>query len=138
MKVLETTATRKATALKISEQLRVLNNALRPLHNEDWDLLNDIVLDLESQHKYINSSKTWNFNFTSGGWNTVSAIDKEQAIAIADAEHQDDPKEITYDIRTDEGDIVPVSKMLEPLRVNPTTFRIATPADTANLLSLFY
>jgi hypothetical protein len=66
--------------------------------------------------KYVGSVKNWNFNFEGGGWNSNYAKTKEESIKMAKKEY----KGSKYTV------------------VNESTFRVATEADTRNLLSLFY
>ena len=61
----------------------------------------------------------WNFNFKRGGWNSVVAGTKEQAIQIANK---------TYNGAGVGGRLVPDNK----------TFRVESEADNQALLSLFY
>lgn len=75
-----------------------------------------IVLEKSEILKYISSNKTWNFNFQSGGWNSVVAKTKEEAIKRAKKEYGK-------------------SKYTQVLE---TSFRVATERDTQALLSLFY
>jgi hypothetical protein len=64
---------------------------------------------------FLGSEKTWNFNFVSGGWNSITAKSKDVAIKRASKKYN-----------------CKVSK------VDDKTFRVATEADTNHLLSLFY
>lgn len=68
---------------------------------------------IREEIKYISSEKTWNFNFVSGGWNTITAKTKEVAVKRA-------------------------SKKYTHGRVDAKSFRVATESDTRALLSLFY
>lgn len=62
----------------------------------------------------------WNFNFKSGGWNSIVAGTKEQAIQIANKAYNDEGLE--------DGILVP----------DTNTFRVESEADNKALLSLFY
>jgi hypothetical protein len=66
--------------------------------------------------QYIGSVKNWNFNFEGGGWNSNYAKTKEESYKMALKEYKG-------------------SKNCVP---SESTFRVATEADTRNLLSLFY
>ena len=70
---------------------------------------------IREEIKYISSEKTWNFNFVSGGWNSITAKTKEVAVKRASKK---------YDGKVS--------------RVDAKSFRVATEADTRALLSLFY
>ena len=70
---------------------------------------------IDSELEFLKSEKEWNFNFVSGGWNSVRAKSKDVAIARAKRKYN-----------------CKVSK------VDEKTFRVATEADTKALLSLFY
>ena len=74
-------------------------------------MLRDEVID---KINYWSSSKTWNFNFVGGGWNTVGATNKADAIKQAKKEYNS--KVSTVDVKS---------------------FRVATEKDTKNLMSMF-
>jgi hypothetical protein len=59
------------------------------------------------------------FNFTSGGWNSEYAYTLEEAKELASAKYS------TEDYK---GNCIPDMK----------SFRVSTPADHANLMSMFY
>jgi hypothetical protein len=70
---------------------------------------------ITNEIEFLSNDKTWNFNFESGGWNTISAKSKDVAIKRACKK---------YNSKVSKVDI--------------KTFRVATEADTATLMSLFY
>lgn len=57
----------------------------------------------------------WTFNFTSGGWNSIFAKTKKEAIEKAEEKYYNEPK----------------------LTVDPKTFRLSTPSETNQLMSNF-
>jgi len=59
--------------------------------------------------------KEYLFNFKGGGWNSIAATDKRQAIKLAKAKYEDDKT-----------------------KVDESTFRIKTEKDYKNLMSQFY
>lgn len=93
-------------ALKISGKADpIIKSTLAPIVSEKSNLLS-----------YISGTKTWNFNFGCGGWNSNQAKTREESIKMAKKEYKG-------------------SKNLEVLE---SSFRVATEADTQALLSLFY
>jgi hypothetical protein len=72
-------------------------------------------LRISNEIEFLGSEKTWNFNFQSGGWNTIRAKSKDVAIKRASKKYN-----------------CKVSK------VDTNTFRVATEEDTKVLMSLFY
>jgi len=70
---------------------------------------------IKEEIKVLSGDKEWNFNFISGGWNSVIA--KTEDVAIKRAIRK-------YNCKVSKVDI--------------NTFRVATNADTKNLLSLSY
>ena len=92
-------------------------NGLDPYNQK---FLQKTIDDLNAEYKYLNDSKRWNFNFKAGGWNSVIALTKEQAIQIANEKY--------VNLCRPEGRLTP----------DPETFRIESEADNKALLSLFY
>jgi len=116
MKALETTKSRIATETIINASIKALANAIDVASATDTESLKTLLDAKINELNFLNKNKCWNFNFESGGWNTVYAQDKETAIAEAMLEYKD-------------------SKNCVP---SPSTFRVATEQDTQTLLSLFY
>lgn len=115
MKLFETKKSLKEAQILLKNQIKALKlsgkgkkeirTALSPILEEKVNLLS-----------YIGGSKTWNFNFEGGGWNSNCAKTMEESIKMAKKEY----KGSKYTI------------------VNEGTFRVATEGDTQALLSLFY
>ena len=80
--------------------------------------LQDSINRLNAEYKYLSEAKRWNFNFKGGGWNSVIALTKEQAIMVANEEYK--------------------SLSESKLTPDPNTFRVESEADNKALLSLFY
>jgi hypothetical protein len=75
----------------------------------------------EKEYKLLMQTNIrWNFNFKGGGWNSVVAGTKEQAIQIANKAYND--------VGLEDGILVP----------DTNTFRVESEADNKALLSLFY
>jgi hypothetical protein len=114
---LQTTAQREAREKLIERYKKTLQEAWYLLphdsQREDLDAINT-VLDLE--WLYLRKSKEWLFNFKSGGWNSIMAADREQAIRLAKKEY----------------------KLSVNCEVDENTFRVRTEADYEQLMSLFY
>jgi hypothetical protein len=116
---------------KFEKRLEVLRDRLHGLasiplkkmnthvHSILVDLEREINVEVEYLEKKIKERKEWLFNFKEGGWNSVYAITREEAIKLADEEYAED-RAI--------GCLIPDHK----------TFRVSTPKDYQNLLSLFY
>lgn len=75
--------------------------------------ITEFELEVHSLRESLNTRREWLFNFVGGGWNSVMAYTLEEAIETA------------------------VSKY-SGMDVDASTFRVSTPADEQNLLSLFY
>lgn len=115
MKLFETKQSLKEAQILLKNQIKALKlsgkgkkeirTALSPILEEKVNLLS-----------YIGGSKTWNFNFEGGGWNSNVAKTMEESIKMAKKEYKGSKHTI----------------------VNEETFRVATERDTQNLLSLFY
>ena len=96
------------------EYLKILRAALVGT-NKDGDT--KLVIKAEKERiknelVFLNKEKEFTFGFQGSGWNTMYAKTKDVAITRA--------------------------KKLYGVRVDETTFRIATAEETRNLLSLFY
>ena len=70
---------------------------------------------IKEEIKFLSSEKTFNFNFVSGGWNSITA--KTEDVAIKRASKKYNCKVSKVDIKS---------------------FRVATESDTRALLSLFH
>ena len=130
MKALESTTHRSTAAAKLIAQISALNNAIDYYYEAHLPQLIEIRNEKQAQLDYLNSNKTWNFNFVGGGWNTVSAPDMQTAIKLAEEKYNE--TEQRYHCEENGGGAIPLMK------VDTKTFRVATEADTKNLLSLFY
>lgn len=75
--------------------------------------ITEFELEVHSLRKSLNTRREWLFNFVGGGWNQVHAYTLEEAIGTAKGEYSG-------------------------LEIDEKSFRISTPTDYANLLSLFY
>jgi hypothetical protein len=88
--------------------------------------------------EYISGRKCWNFNFKNGGWNSVFAVTKEEALESACDSYNNKGNSFTYQVLESDGTTGTRIGTNEPRRVDESTLRVATPADTAMLLSSFY
>lgn len=84
--------------------------------NMQIESLKSIIAEKQKQYETLTSTKEWLFNFEGGGWNSVYAVTKEDAIAAALNEYSSSPN----------------------LNPNVNTFRVSTESDYKALLSLFY
>jgi len=75
--------------------------------------ITEFELEVHSLRKSLNTRREWLFNFVGGGWNSVTAYTLEEAIETATT---------TY----------------SGMDVDTATFRVSTPSDYQNCLSLFY
>ena len=96
----------------IGEDGRQLRYTLQPI-------INETVAEIAAIEKQLATKFEFLFNFKSGGWNSEVAFTKEEAIeqAIFKYGHPDTQ---------------------EMLQVDTTTFRVSTPVDHKNLMSMFY
>jgi len=116
MKHLQTTATREAFEAKVISRMESLNRAWQSTTDEaDRANFNDMYNALNEQWLYARTSKEWLFNWKSGGWNSIYAADREQALKKAKAEWKN-----------------------SNLVIDEDSFRICTPEDHKQLMSLFY
>jgi len=101
----------------------ILNNVNIVGHEEND--LHSIIKEAESELAKIKNLKDnkreYLFNFKGGGWNSEYAFTEEQAIEQALEKYG-----------------VPNEYGREGLNVDVSTFRVSTPSDYQNLLSLFY
>ena len=88
-----------------------MGNILQPI-------INETVAEIVSLEKQLSTKLEFIFNFKGGGWNSEVAFTKEEAIeqAIENYGVPEDGKILNIDI---------------------TSFRVSTPDDMRNLLSLF-
>jgi len=107
MAIFNTSKERLNIICTLTEQLGILNNI-----TEDSKALQSLKSELESRLDFASKKHQWLFNFQGGGWNSVSAYDKESAIELAKSEYSSP--------------------------VDPDSFRLSTPSDLASCLSLFY
>jgi len=121
MKHLETIQSRQDRINFLSSSITAHELAMNGLDPYNQKFLQKTIDTLNAEYKYLGESRRWNFNFKGGGWNSVIALTKEQAIQIANSE---------YNPANTDGD-----GMLVP---DPKTFRVESEADNKALLSLFY
>ena len=114
-KAFETKANLKESTTVLRTQIKSLKSLVR-LDKTQRAIINPIILEKMNLLEYISGLKSWNFNFESGGWNSNVAKTKEESIKKAKKMYN-------------------ASKHTQ---VSENSFRVATEADTANLLSLFY
>ena len=119
-KHLETIKSREARINYLSSAITAHEFAINGAIDYHKKFLQDSIDKMNAEYKYLNESKRWNFNFKGGGWNSVIALTKEQAIQIANE---------TY---ATPG--FPEAR----LTPDPKTFRIESEEDNRALLSLFY
>ena len=86
---------------------------------EMLNIINEIKAEIATLEELLATRFEFLFNFKSGGWNSEMAFTKEEAIeqAIFKYGHPDTQ---------------------EMLQVDTTTFRVSTPVDHKNLMSMFY
>jgi hypothetical protein len=114
MKAMETKAGLRKESALLRRQIKALKSVVKKgVGHEDLIL---IVEEKKAKLSYLLTLHQWNFNFVSGGWNTNYAYTREESIKAAHKEYKG-------------------SKNCEP---NEDTFRVATEADTARLMSMFY
>lgn len=128
-KLVETKKAYNETVIMLSAQIKSLETIINtiPVHKET---LQPIVNEKLALLDMVAKMKSWNFNFVGGGWNSVSARTKEEAIEIAKEQYNE--TEQRYHCKENGGGAIPLMK------VNEKTFRVATEADTNACLSLFY
>mgnify|MGYP003629023129 FL=1 len=111
----ETKANYKESVTVLRTQIKSLKSLVKCC-KEERATIKPIIDEKVNMLKYISGMKTWNFGFEGGGWNSNVAKTKEEAIKKAKKMYN-------------------ASKYTQ---VSETSFRVATKADTANLLSLFH
>ena len=111
----ETKASYKESTTVLRTQIKSLKSLVK-LDKTQRATIKPIIDEKVNMLKYISGLKSWNFNFESGGWNSNVAKTKEEAINKAKKMYN-------------------ASKYTQ---VSEKSFRVATYADTANLLSSFY
>jgi len=115
MKAFETEVNYKESVTMLKTQIKSLKSLIK-LDKTQAATIKPIIVEKMNLLNYIAGSKTWNFNFEGGGWNSNNAKTKEKAIRLAKKEYRGSKNTI----------------------VNESTFRVATEADTKMLLSSFY
>jgi len=115
MKSFETKTDYKESVRVLRTQIKYLKYLAR-LDKAQLSTIKPIIDEKVNMLKYISSLKSWNFNFEGGGWNSNVAKTKEESIKKAKKEYN-------------------ASKHTQ---VNENSFRVATDADTRNLLLMFY
>ena len=116
-------AIRRLESLKL--RLNALDGMLKtelssPFYRKECDqMVIETTTEIEAIEKQLSTKLEFLFNFKGGGWNSEVAFTKEQAIeqAIANYGFPEEGKKI--------------------LNIDITTFRVSTPNDRRNLLSLF-
>lgn len=99
---------REQAILRVKKQLAIIESLIDPV-------MVPLQEELKGRLNYLTTEKEWLFNFIGGGWNSVYALDKEEAVEKA--------------IRKYECSVCKVAL---------NTFRISTEGDKQGLLSLFY
>ena len=96
----------------VMELSDVMENEIIEQMAENQDVINQLEKATSARYEFL-------FNFEGGGWNSEWAHTKEEAMELAKAKYSTDDYK---------GTCVPDMK----------SFRVSTPADYNNLLSLFY
>jgi hypothetical protein len=96
----------------VMELSDVMENEIIEQMAENQDVINQLEKATSAKYEFL-------FNFEGGGWNSEWAHTKEEAMELAKAKYSTDDYK---------GTCVPDMK----------SFRVSTPADYNNLLSLFY
>ena len=94
------------------EPSTIMEDILRDIIAENEKTIQDLIKATDKRYEFL-------FNFTSGGWNSEYAYTIEEAKELAAAKYS------TEDYK---GNCIPDMK----------SFRVSTPADHANLMSMFY
>jgi hypothetical protein len=116
-------AIRRLESLKL--RLNALNGMLKtelssPFYRKECDqMVIETTTEIEAIEKQLATKLEFLFNFKGGGWNSEVAFTKEQAIEQAIANYG----------FPHEGEKI--------LNIDITSFRVSTPDDRRNLLSLF-
>jgi hypothetical protein len=89
MKHLETVKSRKAREAVIESYTGTLDRAsYKSQQYPDKDNIKAMAGLLNAELIYLRKNKEWLFNFSSGGWNSIMAQDKETAIKLAIEEYE--------------------------------------------------
>jgi hypothetical protein len=94
------------------EPSTAMEEVLIEIMAENQDVINQLEKATSAKYEFL-------FNFEGGGWNSEWAHTKEEAMELAKAKYSTDDYK---------GTCIPDMK----------SFRVSTPADYNNLLSLFY
>ena len=100
--------TTRFEALMVMEQTPILQ-----------DIIAEYMAEVDRIHAQTTTKREYLFNFQSGGWNSEYALTEEQAIEQAIAQYGNPDTQ-------------------HSLRVDTQSFRVSTPTDYSNLLSLFH
>ena len=106
------------------ETLNRRHSRLSEMYHDDYSANNEILLEAikeieEDIARIINALTTkveYLYNFRNGGWNSEYAITVEEAIQQAKTRWADN----------------------DGLTIDETSFRVSTPSDYSNLISLFH
>lgn len=101
-----------ATLIKYSEPSTAMEEILLNIIAENTTQIQELATATDKRYEFL-------FNFTSGGWNSEYAFTIEEAKRLAAAKYI---KEVY------KGNCIPDMK----------SFRVSTPADYQNLMSMFY
>ena len=85
---LETRETRAAKEADIEKKQLVFKRAWERASEADRKHLDELFDASNEEWVFLRKNKEWMFNFTSGGWNTIMAGDRETAIERAEAEYK--------------------------------------------------
>jgi hypothetical protein len=129
-KHLETIKSRQDRINYLSSSISAHTMANKKMPNGVQSFIQDSIDKMNAEYKLLQGSRRWNFNFEGGGWNSVIAVTKEQAIQIASKEYNE--TEQRFHCKENGGGAIPLMK------VNEKTFRVESEADNNALLSLFY
>jgi len=96
----------------------ILSNVEGYEENDIHSIIKETELELYKLKGLKDNKREYLFNFKSGGWNSEYAFTEEQAIEQAIEKYGNPETQIT-------------------LQIDTTSFRVSTPTDYQNLLSLF-
>jgi len=136
--VLSSTLSRMTEENRLEAVIASLNVAANSVSKEDAKNIIDVMDEKLKDLIFLKSNKTWNFNFASGGWNSITAADREEAFSLASKEYNEPSREFDYEVINDLGELETKVQKVAPTVVLETSLRIATTKDTANLMSLFH
>jgi hypothetical protein len=112
---IETLTTRNTTLIAIVYTADLSERSIDELKNiiaENEKTIQELIKMTDKRYEFL-------FNFTSGGWNSEYAFTIEEAKELAKAK---------YSTKDYEGNCIPDMK----------SFRVSTPSDYQNLMSMFY